>query len=486
MSPVISRRRLLAAGLTGLSTLGLRSSVGRLLAGEPELDAVIIGAGFAGLSTARQLMKAGKTFVLLEARDRVGGRTKTEQLLGRIKIDVGGQWIGPEQKRVSALAAELGAETFSTYDDGTHLFDEMGRIKRYQGSVPGFPGIWGYLSTLNMGTAMWQLDRMARKVNLAEPWKTPNAKYLDSVTLGHWTKHHLPMTPARHLFDAGLKMIFAADPDELSLLHALFYIRSAGDINQLVAVKGGAQASRFKYGTADLTTRIAAPFTDRIRFNTVVKAIQQDGSGVTVRTESGSIRARRVVVTVPPRLVEQIDFAPGLPDARVQLIKRMPMGAVAKCMAVYPTPFWRSKGMSGQTVSTGELITATFDNSVPYAPDGVLLGFAVGTYAEKLRLLSPEERQKTVLGLFTRWFGKEAATPTHYVDHTWKDETWSQGCYSAILPTGVWTGFGTALRAPSGRIHWAGTETATEWNGYMDGAIQSGERAAAEILAAGV
>jgi monoamine oxidase len=195
---------------------------------------------------------------------------------------------------------------------------------------------------------------------------------------------------------------------------------------------------------------------------------------------------RRVVVAVAPTLAGRIAYEPPLPGFRDQLTQRMPLGTVAKCMAIYDEPFWRGDGLSGQATSTRGPIKLTFDNSPPDGSPGVLLGFLEGRQARELGRVAPEQRRAAVVDCFTRFFGPRAGQPADYVERLWAEEEWTRGCYGCHMPTGAWTNYGEALREPIGRIHWAGAETATVWNGYMDGAVGSGERVAAEVLEAGV
>jgi monoamine oxidase len=199
---------------------------------------------------------------------------------------------------------------------------------------------------------------------------------------------------------------------------------------------------------------------------------------------AGDVRARRVVLAMPPVLTARIAYSPALPGFRDQLTQRMIQGAVWKVMAVYPEPFWRAEGLSGQALSDTGPVALTFDNSPPDGSPGVLLGFLEAEEARQAGLLDPAERRRRVLDAFGRLFGPRARTPERYIERSWAEEEWTRGCYGCYLPTGGWTGFGKALRAPVGPLHWAGAETATVWSGYMDGAVRSGERAAAEALAA--
>jgi monoamine oxidase len=189
-------------------------------------------------------------------------------------------------------------------------------------------------------------------------------------------------------------------------------------------------------------------------------------------------------VAIPPTLAGRIVYEPALPALRDQLTQRMPMGTVAKCMAIYDRPFWREDGLSGQATSDRGPTRAIFDNSPPDGSPGVLLGFLEGDFARELGRAPPEDRRRAVLGTFERLFGPGAASPEGWVERLWAEEEWTRGCYGCYMPTGGWTAYGRALRKPIGTLHWAGAETGTVWNGYMDGAVQSGERAAREVLVA--
>jgi monoamine oxidase len=171
-----------------------------------------------------------------------------------------------------------------------------------------------------------------------------------------------------------------------------------------------------------------------------------------------------------------------MPGRREQLTQRMPIGSLIKTIAVYDRPFWRSAGLNGQVTSDEGPVKATFDASPASGTPGVMLGFVDGDDARQLSDLSDAERARRALGSYVRFFGSAAGNPRAYFDQVWEHEPYTGGCPVGVMPPGVMTEYGAALRQPVGRIHWAGTETATVWTGYMDGAVQSGKRAAAEAL----
>jgi monoamine oxidase len=437
----------------------------------------------AGLAAADAARHAGADVVVLEARDRVGGRTLTSPIeggRGRDWIDLGGQWIGPTQHEISALVAELGFSTFPTWTKGHNLLLLGGHPKRYRGTIPRLP----LRALIEVGLAQLRLDRMAKKVPLDAPWSAPRAAEWDAIALSSWLDAHVKTKVARRLLDAALETVFAAGGHELSLLHALFYIHSGKNLDMLLGTTGAAQATRVVGGMQPVAQRLAASLD--VRLSSPVRRITQDGEGVTVSYEGGELRAARVVIAIPPKLVTEIEFSPALPPRRAELAARMPMGAVIKCTAVYERPFWRDAGLSGMVVSDEGPLHVVFDNSPPDAGPGILMGFAEAAEARALGQRTEAERRASALACFARYFGERARSAVHYADHVWEHDRWSGGCYGAFMPPGVWTSLGPLLREPVDRIHWAGTETAAVWSGYIDGAISSGKRAAAEIMRAGI
>lgn len=441
-----------------------------------DADVIVVGAGFAGLSAAREVVRAGRRAIVLEARDRVGGRVYSTTLPGGPWIDLGGQWAGPTQDHLNALLAEHRLPTFQTWSRGEHLVRVEGRTRRYRGTIPRL----GVLSLLSFAWAQFWLERMSKTVPLDAPWNAPRAAEWDRMTLADFLDRHVRDRVARRLFDAGLETVFAAPAKDLSLLHALFYIRSGKDLDMLLGSVGGAQDTRVEGGMQRAAEALASGLD--VRLSTPVRRIEQTGAEVVVHHDGGTLRGGRVIVAVPPKLVTKIDFSPALPAARAELMASLPMGAVIKCTAVYPRPFWRDAGLTGMFVGDEGPIHVIFDNSPPgeQPPFGVLMGFCEADEARAMGKLSEAERKAAAVRCFVRAHGEAAREPIAYTDHVWEHDEWSGGCYGAFAPPGVWTRLGPALRVPHGRVHWAGTETAERWSGYIDGAIASGKRAAAE------
>ncbi len=443
-----------------------------------DCDVVVVGAGLAGLTAARELAGAGLDVQVLEARDRVGGRTLSQSIGEGLEdiVEVGGQWVGPTQHEVLALAHEFGIETYPTHVEGKNLFeDDRGKLKRYRGTIP----MLGPLVMVDYGLADWKLKRLIKQVSAEAPWEAEDAERLDEQTFATWIRRTAKTTTAREALATACRAVFSVEPADVSLLHVLFYAVSAGGWDDLLDTEGGAQQDRLAGGTQQLSIRMAEELGDRVRLSTPVRSIRTDGDVIV----AGEVTARRAVVAIPPTLAARIEYKPALPAQRDQLTQRMPMGSVIKCMAVYEEPFWRDDGLTGQAASLPGPAQVVFDNTPPNGSPG-LIGFLEGRDARELGGLPERERREAVLRGFQRLFGRRAAHPVAYVEKDWSGEVYSRGCYAGVLGPGGWTGYGRALREPVGRVHWAGTETATRWMGYMDGAIQSGKRAAAEVMQA--
>ena len=443
----------------------------------PDHDVIVVGAGLSGLAAARALDAAGLDVAVLEARDRVGGRTLNHSVgeAADQVVEVGGQWVGPTQHEAMGLVRELGLETHATHGDGKNLFEDgRGKLIRYSGTIPRLNPI----VLADYGRADAKFKRLAKKVHPAAPWEAPGAARLDEQTMATWIRRTAKTATAREALATGIKAVFSVEPADVSLLHVLFYAASAGGWDDLIDTEGGAQQDRIVGGSQLISIRMAEALGDRVRLSSPVRDIRTAGDEVI----AGDLSARHAIVAIPPTLASRIEFDPILPGHRDQLTQRMPMGTVIKCMAVYDEPFWRGDGLSGQAISLPGPAQVIYDNTPPGGSPGVLLGFLEGDEARVLGSATEAERREAVVSTFARVFGEKAKSPSAYVEKDWSAEPWSRGCYAGVLGPGAWTSYGRSLRPPIGRVHWAGTETATRWMGYFDGAIQAGRRAAQEVL----
>jgi monoamine oxidase len=446
-----------------------------------QTETIIIGGGFSGLAAARVLHQQNKKFVLLEARDRVGGRTYTKRFDDGQYVDLGGQWIGPTQDHMYALAKEYNVEYYETYNEGKNIIDLNKKLRSYTGLIPKMDVV----SLINIDLALKKLESMAKQVPLEAPWTAPKAREWDSLSLEAYVRKICYTKNCYKVVRAGLETVYACELNEVSLLHALFYIRSGTNLNNLLSIENGAQQHRIKGGMQTLAEKVAEPLNDSIRLNRAVRKVTQDAQGVTVEGQDFLISAKHLIIAIPPVLISKIDFQPELPLYKTQLLQKISMGIVGKILAVYDKPFWRTNGYSGQVVADENSPFQTlFDSSPADGSYGSLMAFCIADRARDFFSKDEETRKKVALDNFVYYFGKEASTPLKYIDHSWANEAWSKGCYAGIYPTGAWTNFQDTLAKPVGAIHWAGTETSKIWYGYIDGAVRAGERAAQEVLAA--
>jgi monoamine oxidase len=478
----LSRRELvLGAGATAAGALvaGAQAEAAqkRGAAAAKRVDVVVVGAGLAGLSAASDLVRAGRSVAVLEARDRVGGRTLNHPVGGGEVVEIGGQWVGPGQDRILARARSLGIRTFKTYTKGAQVLDYAGRQTHFTGLIPPLPEP----DASDFNRLLGKVVGLESSVPLDRPWTARGASELDSQTVETFKLANSSTAGARFLLDLAIRAVFAAEPRDISLLHALFYFHSGNGVINLTSTAGGAQDSRFVGGSQLVSLRLAEHLGTRVVLSAPVRQINQGRSAVTVHSDAGTWIGRRVIVAVSPMLAGRIEYGPPLPELRDGLTQHVPQGSTIKYEAVYPSPFWRLAGLSGYSNSDRPPVRFTYDNSPPAGKPGVLLGFVVGEDARRLGALSTGARRRAVLGSFERLFGARAARPRELIEQNWSNEPWTRGCYAGYMPPGVWSDYGAALRAPVGRIHWAGTETSEIFNGYMDGAVRSGERAAAEV-----
>jgi monoamine oxidase len=471
------RRSVLKSAGAGLLASGLGAgrtvlAAARDTAPTDVVDIAIIGAGLAGLTAARDLERAGcESFVVLEARDRVGGRTLNHDLGDGHISEVGGQWIGPGQTAVADLARELQVGTFQSYYAGKTVF--VAGDGRVATDLHGSFGTDEKIAS--------KLNQLARTVPCGAPWKAARAAELDQLSLGDWLAQQKLQPEDQISWNIGSLLSGGAMPAKMGLLHFLSMINSAdSDYEQLDSIKHSAQETRIEGGSQILSLKMAAGLGDKVRLSTPVTAISGwDQDEVTIRTQAGVVRARRVIVALMPSLCEQIAFDPPLPEARRDLQRHWPAYSPGrKTVHVYRRPFWRAKGLNGQIIQAQGPVVWAYDNSPPDASLGVINAFV-------LQSMVPADltaAERTLSRIYAAALGEEALHPIHYHDQDWgKVDRWSLSCVSAI-PPGFWTRFGEALHPPVGRLIWSGTETAQIWAGYMDGAIRSGHRAALQAL----
>jgi monoamine oxidase len=444
------------------------------------VDVVVVGAGIAGVTAAREITRAGRSVLVLEARDRVGGRTTGHTLRSGAIVEMGGAYVGPYQTAVLELIDELGLTIYPTYDDGDGLTRIGGITYRFSDESFGLPEE----SLPELAHVQEALEVLAETASLASPWQTPESEELDRQTFDAWLTATTTDEIVLAFYRATIADLFCREAWEMSLLHVLFYVKSSGMFGNMVATTGGNQESRIAGGSHRISERIAEELGDDVvRLATPVLAIAQRGDGVTVSYQGGEVSAERVIVTLPPALAGRLRYSPPLPAARDLLTQQMPMGSVIKAQVAYDTPFWRDDGLSGFVHSPDGPVSFTIDGSPKDGSSGVMTCFIAGKHGRVLSAMPDEERRRLVVDTLVTYFGPRAAEPVEYAELDWSNEEYTRGCYGGHLVPGAWTAYGHALAEPVGRIHWAGTETADVSNGYMDGAVRSGKRAASEVLA---
>jgi monoamine oxidase len=477
-----TRREFLGTAAAGGAALLLPSSAAA--ARTVRTDVAVVGAGLAGLTVARRLVRAGRDVVVLEARDRVGGRTLNHDLGGGVISEIGGQFVGPTQDRLLALARAVGVGTFKTYNEGANVLVVGGRRSTYAAT----PGLSDDPDFQALTFALLKLDPMAASVPVAAPWRAKRAAEWDRRSFGAWADAELKSPGARALLAAATRALWGTEPGEVSLLYALFYVAAAGDerhpgsVARLLTTAAGAQESRFVGGSQRIAIEVARRLGGRIVLGAPVSRVERVRGGVRVVARGVEVRARRVIVAVPPVLATRIAFSPALPKGKRAVLRAAVPGALLKSEAVYDRPFWRDAGLSGQAVADTGPANTTFDNTPPGGAPGIVLGFVGGREARTARAGSPAAHRDAFVANLVSYFGEAAGQPTDFFSMDWTAEAWTRGCPVGHFGTHRLRTLGPALRTPVGPVHFAGTETATYWNGYMDGAVRSGERAAAEVL----
>lgn len=457
------------------------------------VDVAIVGAGLSGLTAAKHLIAGGKSVVILEARDRVGGKVLNKPLKNGGVTEVGAEFVGPTQNHVLATIAELGLETFRVYNNGSSVWyrNALRTVYEPDPATAGLPPI-DPVQLVQLATMIAEIDQYASEIDVSAPWSHPLAAEWDSQTLEQWIDLHVPLPDVKLLFETFSIGVFAAETRELSLLYVIAYIAAAGDednlgnLNRLIAVDNAAQEQRVVGGTGLIPQRLAAVVGSKnIVFNAAVSTVTKKKDGYEVVSKAGKVKAKKVVIALGPVLMKRIKFTPALPNARQQLNNKYLMPAIGKGIAVYDTPFWRTdENLNGQVISDEGASKATFDNT-PEGDNpafGAIMGFILGDDMRALDLMTPAEAQEAVLSAYVKYFGEKAKDVTEFVLQRWDLEEWSKGGPVAVTGPNVLQQYGPALRAVVDGIHFAGTETAEYWTGYMDGAISSGQRVAKEIL----
>jgi len=490
----ISRRRLLgsgaAAGAGALAVRGTAAEARPRSRRTRAVDVVVIGGGFAGLTAAWDVMRAGRSVLVLEAQDHVGGRARNLEIAGGEVSERGATFAGPTQNEILALAKEMGVATFPTFAQGENVYYADGERTTYSdagplGTAPPDPQI-----IADLAQTIPRLNDMAKEVPVDAPWKAPRALEWDSQTFETWVRDNSTSPRFRRIVPVATRPIFGAEPRELSLLFVLFYIAASGDgqhpgtFERNFNTRDGAQMFRFQGGSQRIAIELARRLGSRVLLRKPVRRIDQDAQGVTVHSDRLTVTARRAIVTAPPAMAARIEYVPPVRIERDQLTQSLRQGNLTKVTAVYDRPFWRDAGLNGTAVSLNGPVNVAYDDSPEDGSPGVLFGFVGGDEARGFYGRPAAERREAALGSFANYFGPQALAATQYFESTWPGNRWHRGGPVGVAGPGTLVAHGHPLREVVGNLHWAGTETSSYWAGYMDGAVRSGRRAAAEVLAA--
>ncbi|EGV97091.1 Amine oxidase [flavin-containing] A, partial [Cricetulus griseus] len=360
-----------------------------------------------GLAAAKLLSEYKINVLVLEARDRVGGRTYTVRNEHVSWVDVGGAYVGPTQNRILRLSKELGIETYKVNVNERLVQYVKGKTYPFRGA---FPPVWNPLAYLDYNNLWRTMDEM------------------------------------------------------------------------------GKEERKFVGGAGQVSEQMMDLLGDKVKLNSPVTYIDQTDDNIIVETLNHEhYECKYVISAIPPILAAKIHFKPELPPERNQLIQRLPMGSVIKCMVYYKEAFWKKKDYCGCMIIEDEEapISITLDDTKPDGSLPAIMGFILARKADRLAKLHKEIRKRKICELYAKVLGsQEALYPVHYEEKNWCEEQYSGGCYTAYFPPGIMTQYGRVIRQPVGRIYFAGTETATQWSGYMEGAVQAGERAAREDVPA--
>lgn len=438
------------------------------------VDVLVVGAGFSGLYAAQLLQQAKLSVAVLEARDRVGGRALSQHLANGTTIDLGAQWISPYQRRISALVQKYNLSKIMTHTEGDSIIKMGKHLQRISGVMPQV----SWISKLDIFQIGWRLNWIAKTLSVTEPWRHSKAKQLDSISFKDWLEKNALSQEAReywcHITESGL----CTSCDRFSPLEVLQQIASIGGLKQLET----AEHEFLEKGIQTIAQKMADELDKCVHLLSPVRSIKYDGQLVWAITDREEFYGKRIILALPPQLLETISFDNELANQLDRIPKKLLLGQIIKNILVYERAWWRDLGLSGTADTPGEPIDFLADSSNKAGKPGILVAFASGSYAASLSQIDSETRQKIIMTYIQKILGKAPVSPQYFVSMDWISEPWSCGGYASRRGIGEWIKEQDRPTISSDPIHFAGTETAEEWRSYIEGALQSAERASTEVI----
>ncbi|BCW42742.1 monoamine oxidase (plasmid) [Arthrobacter sp. StoSoilB3] len=443
-----------------------------------QAEAIVVGGGLSGMAAAYTMAREGLRVTVLEAKDRVGGRTHSDASTPGGPLDLGGMLIGTTHHRSRLLGETLGLSWVPARPSGSMTYRAEGQVVRapdggYPDSVGGSTDLDAELTRVN-----GLFDELAETVGAEGPWEGPEHVALDAVTVQSWLEENVTDEVARRIVRTDLNIIVGADTTEMSML---FWAQYVAKCEGMRALQVTANDALWLGGSQQISQRIAELEGITVVTDAPVYSVAYSDDNVVVESARGRFTAPAATIAVPPSAANAIQFSPELPLQRRQLQARAPMGRESKVQVRYSRAFWRDAGLSGEVFDL-DLGYLSLDVTRPGDDWATIVAFIGGKDYDTWFALGAEARKKAVIDSLVAVLGPEAADVLGYHETDWPSVPYTMGAPVTVMPPGLLSRIGDALNAPVGPLRFAGTEAAPMWTGYMEGAVRAGEAAAHSIL----